>query len=190
MDFSAYCDSEELLALARLDVEKERLDQALVKLKQIVANDRLSTRQPLVWAELGRLYGQLKLRDKAKEAYRRYIDLTPEALHERFQLGLVCFELGEVENALDLWREVISMTPLYPPALFYTALASAQSGALGNAWEICRQLLDRVEAENFYFGQAKDLLARIEADPVFRRGREASSGRATILGPELSRTEH
>lgn len=188
MDFSAYCDADELLALARLDMEKERLDQAMVKLKQIVAAERSGTRTPAVWAELGRLYAQLKLREKAKDAYSRYVEQNPQAAHERFQLGLICFELNETESALRLWGEVLTAIPGHPPALFYTALANARMGALGRAWEMCKQILSRLEADNLYFGQTKDLLQKIEADPAFRR--MAEPGSATIVVPEMPRIEH
>jgi tetratricopeptide (TPR) repeat protein len=159
-------DQEELLALARQDIEKERFDEALSKLKQAQRIDANSVTG--LNSELGRVYARLGLRDRAREAFEAELKQNPQSVHDRFQLGMVYFEQGDQPGALGIWREVLSQMPLHPPALFYSGLALAQQRELGQAWDLCKLVVDRVNNENLYHGRAKDLLQKIEADPHFK----------------------
>ncbi len=179
-DFTEF-DQDELLALARLDIEKERFDDALAKLKYA---QRLGN-GPAVASELGRVYARLGLKQKAKRAFEAVLAENPKAVHDRFQLGMVHFELEDRPGALALWREVLNEAPLHPPAMFYSALALAQIGELQPAWGFCKTILDQIKSDNLYFGRAKDLFEKIEADPNFKAG---VSGRPLQISP--STTEH
>jgi len=158
-------DADELLALARLDVEKERFDEALAKLKQARARQDA----PAIISELGRVYVRLGLRQRAKQAFEAVLARDPAAVNDRFQLGLIHFELGDRAQALSLWQEVLGKAPLHPPAIYYSALALAQSGQVLQAYDLCRTLVEKVQPDNLFVGRAKELLQKIESDPKFRK---------------------
>jgi len=174
-------ESDELLALARHDLKHERYDAALLKLKQARSETSGQQIPAGVLAELGRLYSRLGLRARAKEAFQEFLAREPEALQERFELGLTLFEDGAAEAALGLWEQVLRTSPLHPPALFYSSLALAQRGSFAEALQLSQTLLSKVNVDNLYHGRAKDLIQRIEKDPNYRnhvdKGRLAAESR-------------
>ncbi|WP_051748801.1 tetratricopeptide repeat protein [Nevskia soli] len=169
VNYSVRLDAEELLALARQDLGKERYDEALLKLKQATADAPIQEVPAQIFAELGRLNLRLGLRAKAKQAFQTYLARTPEAVQERFELGLAYFEENASEPALKLWEETLKRAPLHPPTLFYSSLANAQRGSFSAALQLSQTLLANVNAENLYHGRAKELVQRIEADPNYKK---------------------
>lgn len=174
-------DADELLALARFDLEKERPDAALAKLKRA----RALNGSPIIASELGRLYARLGLQMKAKAMFEAVLAAEPKAVHDRFQLGLVYFEMQDRAKALSLWDEVLNQSPLHPPALFHSALAVAQTGEVERAHDLCLTIVDKIGSDNLFHGKARELLQKIEADPRFRK---AAAERP--LASTLSTTEH
>lgn len=156
-------DAEELIALSRLDVEQSRLDQALGKLKDAVAREDCP-REGL--SLIARLYAQLRLTDKAGQYYRRYLELNPEAVTEHFQLGMIHFEQGKWEQALEIWSEVKEKEPLHPPALYFSALAKVELGQIAEGQRDIDVLLKAAPVDNLYYGRAKELLLAIERNQV------------------------
>ena len=151
-------DCPELVALARLDMNKGQLDQALAKIKRATRMEPHNSEALLLNAKL---YAQLRLFDKAKQCYSQFLELNPEVHTEKFEYGMVHFENKEVDRALTLWNEVLSVMPQHPPALFYKGLAMAQKGQLDSARQTLEMLLRAVAADNLYFERAKELLAKI-----------------------------
>lgn len=152
-------DGEELLALARLDLEKGAVDQGLSKLKRAVQQPEF----PLeVRLELARIYAQLGLRAKARPHYQAYLEARPNDLHVQFQLGMLSFEDGQPDTALGIWERVLQASANHPPALFYSALIAAQRGQYGEARRMLRSAMDVIPAENLYFQRSRDLLVSLD----------------------------
>ena len=85
-------ENDELLALARRDAEAGRVEEALRKLKPLIAQ----AEGPIEALPLAaRIYAQLQLAEKAQACYRRYLAVRPEAVLESFELGMTHFEKGE-----------------------------------------------------------------------------------------------
>ena len=156
-------DKYELVALARLDLEKERFDQALVRLKQAASLD--GEELPDISALLGATYARLRLWDRAQAALSAFLTLRPDALNERFQLGMTYFDSGDHARALEVWQQVLGRAKLHPPALYYSALANARLGRLQPALEYCQTVLSTAAQDNLFHGRAKELLEQLRADP-------------------------
>lgn len=156
---SAELESDELLALARVDIEKGELEQALRKLK-IVASS--SEPDPEAIAMTARLYAQLGLLDRAKMLFEQYLVLHPDALNERFQLGMVHFDNHQPSEAANLWGQVLASFPTHPPALHYMGLLSAQQNRIPDARRHLEVLLETAPSDNLYFQRSKDLLKAID----------------------------
>lgn len=152
-------DKEELLALARLDIEHGGLEAALLKLKQVLA-DESPPEEALSMG--GRLYAQLGIWDRAKGLLQRYLALRPKALNETFQLGMVNFDSGQAHEAKKIWEDLLKAVPTHPPALFYYGLVLAQEGHIPQAKQSLDTLLKSAPADNLYFGRAKELLQVLE----------------------------
>ena len=116
-------DCEELVALARIDMEQNRLDRALSRLKRALVENSGHDQANLLAA---RVYAQLGLFDRAEQGFKTFLESNPEAIIERFQLGMSLFDSGKASDALVAWDEVLKAEPTYPPALFYKALANAK----------------------------------------------------------------
>jgi tetratricopeptide (TPR) repeat protein len=152
-------DAQELFALARLDLERGSLEQALQKIKRLIAEPEVPNE---AFALAARLYAQLGLWNKAKDLFQKYVKLNPQAVTENFQLGMVCFDAGQIDEALKIWTDLLQKQPTHPPALFYRALALTQSGKTVEARQNLDILLKSIPTDNLYFGRGKELLQAIE----------------------------
>jgi tetratricopeptide (TPR) repeat protein len=184
-------DAEELVALARLDMDKGLMDQALLKLKQAFAEGEPPAEAASLMA---RLYAQLGLFKRAQEYYQRFLQFNPGALLERFQLGMTYFDGGQTNEALAIWEEILKETPTHPPALFYKALALAQAGNRSDAKHVLDILLTTSAPDNLYFGRAKELMQSLDAgrmpSNVAPRPADAADAAVRRAPKDPYKTEH
>ena len=152
-------DNEELMALARFDLDQGRVDQALAKIKKILQTDA-GNADTLSMG--GKVYAQLRLFDKAKNCFKQFLEIKPDEVLERFQLGMVHFDSGDREGALAIWNELLEKQPTHPPALFYKGLVLAQQNKEADAKQCLSILLQSAPADNLYFGRAKELLQALD----------------------------
>jgi tetratricopeptide (TPR) repeat protein len=185
-------DTDELLALARIELERNDLEGALLKLKKIVdAKDAPAEAVALA----ARVYAQLGLYDRADKLYQRFLEQHPEAVTERFQLGMTRLDSGKPDKALEVWEALLKEQPAHPPALFYKSLVLAQTGKNADAKKNLDLLLKSIPNDNLYFGRGKELLQALEAgpggagQPAVDKGDE---GGAKLPGRKVDpyRTEH
>jgi tetratricopeptide (TPR) repeat protein len=188
MDLNGF-DRDELLALARLDVERGQLEAALGKLKHLVA---APDRQPEALVLAARLYAQLGLMPRAQQLFEMYIAAKPDALHERFELGMTYFDSGKADRAVAMWSKVLESQPTHPPALFYTGLASAQAGKLADAKRSLDILMKSAATDNLYFSKGKELLSEIDQGLVQATQARQGTGATPSLAAHsyLSTAEH
>lgn len=156
-------EQDELIALARLDIEQGRVEQGLLKLKYLLA---AGTVQPEVLSMAARLYAQLALFDRAQPLYEQYLQLRPDAFEEEFQLGMVKFDKGEGGQALETWERVMKRQPTFPPGLFFSAVVLRQQGKIADARRNLDVLLQTAPNDNLYYGRGQELLQAIERDVV------------------------
>jgi tetratricopeptide (TPR) repeat protein len=153
-------EKDELLALAGLDIEKGRVEEALRKLKVLIADpDPVAEALPLA----ARIYAQLGLTERAQGCYRRYLAARPDAVLESFELGMTHFDRGDTGEAETLWRSVLERAPTHPPTLFYRALLHARAGRTPEARRDLDVLFQAVPADNLYVGRARELLQELDS---------------------------
>src|SRR5687768_13252760 len=152
-------DNAELLALARLAVERGDLESALGKIKPVIADADASADALSLAA---RLYAQLGLYDRAEKLYERFLEKHPAASVERFELGMTHLDGGKPTQALEIWEKLLKDQPTHPPALFYKSLVLAQSGKAAEAKQGLDILLKSAPSDNLYFGRGKELLQAID----------------------------
>jgi Tfp pilus assembly protein PilF len=178
-------DSEELLALALVDMEKGDLAPALSKLKRAVAADVPAAE---AFSACAKLYAKLRLWNRAQQMYEKYLSFEPEAVAETFQLGMVHFDAGRPSEALKIWDDQLKKNPNFPPALFYRALLLAQTGKPDAARQSLETLIKTAPADNLYFGRAKELLQNIDARQTQKPAGEIDARAALVK--DAYKTEH
>lgn len=159
MDLTIF-DTDELLALARRDLEKEDLASALHKLKWAY---KQQPEEVDVWAMLARIYAQLGLWSKSQQFFEQYLEKTPDATTERFQFGMVCLDSGLESKALEIWGQVLDKFPAHPPSLFYSALVHAQKSEYSHSMHLLNTLFESAPSDNLYHEKGKQLAADIDA---------------------------
>ena len=179
-------DGDELVALARYDIEQGRLDEALRKLKQALMDEATPSE---ALSMIARLYAQIGLFERAKDCFQKYLQAEPGALIETFQLGMTHFDAGQRSEALTIWEELLKQHPTHPPALFYTALIRAQDGKIPDARQSLDILLKSAPADNLYFGRAKELLRELDAGQAPTAAQDAT-GATPHLPADAYQTEH
>lgn len=152
-------DADEALALARVHTDKGDIEAALRCIKRVLREPKPSADGLALG---GRIYAQLRLFDRAKALFERYLSTNPSALTETFQLGMIHFDSGHAAEAKIIWEDLLKNHPQFPPALFYTALIDAQENRPAPAKQRLDIILKSVAPDNLYFGRAKELLDAIE----------------------------
>jgi len=160
---SVSLDSDELVALARVDIERGAFNDALLKIKQVLADQEPPAQ---AFALGGRLYAQLGLWQRARPCYERYLQTNPNAVTEAFELGMVRFDSGDAVEARKIWSNLLGKQPTHPPSLFYRALALAQENNAADARKDLDVLLKSAPPDNLYFGRGRDLLRAIDSQPA------------------------
>lgn len=154
-------DNDEMFALARRDLEAGRMEEALFKLKKLIAGpDAMTEALP----HAARVYAQLGLMEKARDCYRRYLKTKPDATLESFELGITYFEGGEGGEAKKVWDRVLEAQPTHPPTLFYSGLLAAREGRLPDARRNLDVLFKATAADNLYVTRGKELLRDIDSE--------------------------
>lgn len=156
-------EPDELVALAKRDAEKDRLEEALVKLKPLLG---AAKPHPEALPLAGRIYARLGLVQRARACFRAYVASHPEALQESFELGMTHFEQGENDEAGRCWRGVLERSPAHPPALYYSGLLAAREGRASEAQRHLDTLVKSVQGDNFYVERGKELLQQLAAERV------------------------
>ena len=174
-------DSEELLALAKIDLDQGRMDQALIKMKHILNADK-GNGEALSMA--GKVYAQLGLFEKAKNCFKQYLEIAPESIVDQFQYGMVHFDSGGRDTALSIWNELLAKQPTHPPSLFYKGLLLAQNNNMADARATLSILLQSAPADNLYFGRAKELLQAIDKGGAIEASGDGSNGSETKTLPK------
>lgn len=152
-------DSDELLALACIDFDADRLDAALVKLK--LAEKKNVPAE--AYALSGRLYAKLELFERARKSFRKYLEMHPESLVTLFQYGMVHLDSGDFEGALEIFEQVLEKDSSHPPTLFHKALALSNKGEQSAALKVLDDLLVSAAKDNFFYERALELRAKINA---------------------------
>lgn len=168
-------DGEELVALARLELENNQVAAALVKLKYA------KTRQSIpvdVHALLGKAFARLGLFKKAQQEFSIYIERQPDALQERFELGVALRDGGDTAAAITTWSRVLEASPNYPPALFFRSLLLLDENRRDEGVFGLRQLIDTTNPENLYVKRAHDVLNALEGDDKQRTAAYTDSDKA------------
>lgn len=152
-------ESDELLALALMDMKNQNYQYALEKVKLILASDNFPVE---ALALAGKIYATLGLFGRAKGSFSAYLEKVPEAYLERFQLGMVEKDSGNYEKALDIWRDVLDFNPQYPEALFYLGDLCIRLDRIEEARTWLLTLLETAPDESDFIPLADQLLNRIK----------------------------
>jgi tetratricopeptide (TPR) repeat protein len=179
--------SDELLALARVDIERGAFSDALVKIKQVLADPAPPAE---AFALGGRLYAQLGLWQRARSCYERYLQTNPNAVTEAFELGMVRFDSGDAVEAGKIWSNLLSKHPTHPPSLFYRALALAQENNAADARKDLDVLLKSAPPDNLYFGRGRDLLRAIDSRPATAASGDSGPTTALLRIPAKDAYKH
>lgn len=163
MDQLENFELDELTALARLDIEAGRVEQGLGKLKRILSGDTIPLNAVGMAA---RVYANIGLFDRAKQLFEQYLAIRPEAVDEGFQLGMVLFDMGNQDQALEIWEGILKRLPVFPPALFYSAVVLSRQGKIAEARRNLAVLLQTVAADNLYAERGKELLQALNKDDM------------------------
>lgn len=148
-------EPDELLALAKRDMEQGELEKALAKLKLLVSQSEQASISAMTI--LARLYAQLGMYDRSREWYSKIVSEDPQSPVVRFELGMTHFDTGEHDVALSVWRDLLDMQPDFPPALYYTALSLANGGDEEEASLALKRLFQNTDQENLYYTRGQKL---------------------------------
>src|SRR5688572_29000919 len=97
-------DNDELLALATLDIGKGNTENALQKIKTVLAGNNPPDQ---AFAMAAKIYAQLKLFARAQEMFKTYLKAKPDSPLETFQLGMTLFDAGQRQEALQVWEGIL-----------------------------------------------------------------------------------
>jgi tetratricopeptide (TPR) repeat protein len=156
-------DADELLALAKHEVQRGELESALLKLKRLVSQKKPPA---AAVAAIARVYAQLGLTDSAQKHFRKYLELNPDAAHETFELGVTYFDQGNDAGALDYWKRALELQPAHPPALFFSAVAHSRMGNVAEARRGIDVLLKTAPSDNLYVERGRELLKSLDGQPL------------------------
>lgn len=151
-------DSEEIFALAKIDFQRKNYEASLVKLKALLSRNQIPLQ---AYSLLGRVYATIGIFRKAKECFQVFVKNNPNALDEKFQLGLVEKDMGNDEAALEQWDSILETAPKFAPALFQKARVLIDKEDKGEAIELLNYLLETAPEGHDLIAETESLLSKI-----------------------------
>lgn len=158
-------EPDELIALCRDHLEQNNIEQALLKIKEVLAQP-----EPPAGAHAlaARIYARLRLYDRAIGYLQHCLDRDPESLERQIELAMAYQDSGNADTALRHWDAMLEHHPLLPPALFNAAWLLAQRKRLADANRHIEVLLQTAPEDNLYVGRARELQQMVNAAPALQ----------------------
>lgn len=175
-------DAEELYFLAIDALQRSERDKALAYIKESVELEPTSQNVYL----LGTMYADLKMFDRAIEAYTAVLDADPELLIAWLQLGLIRLLMGEREQACADWNSLRSLPDDHFLAYFGRGLTAFANDDLKTARDLLSEgirLNEEVPTLNSDLGRiviAIDQALGVQGDPA--ESNTASKEEASATG--------
>jgi tetratricopeptide (TPR) repeat protein len=156
-------DSEELVAYAKHSLERDDLVGAMALLKRAASR---SDAPQATAALIGRTQARAGLLERAQRSFEAFLAAQPDAIHERFELGMVLQQRGDKLGAIRNWDAALAASPTYPPAAYFRALAALDAGDREMAKRLLGALTASTPADNLYAKRAAELSAQLESRPT------------------------
>lgn len=139
-------------------MREQRHKDALVSLKQII-NDEPDNEIAL--GMLASAYAELGMRDRARQHFDKILELKPGNPLARFQRGLMDFEDGKPESALDIWQPLLADDDDFM-GHFHSALAFLQLEQPDEAKELLVTAQKRMPSSHPLSSEATRLMKMFE----------------------------
>lgn len=150
-------DSDELIALAGIDINNEQFAHALIKLKHAL----LRCKTGEINAIIARLYARIGLFDKAQKHFESYLQEYPDALTEMFQYAMTHYDAENMDESYEVFESILRQDPKHPPALYYSSLVLVNQSRHAEAEMRLQYILDEIDSENLFSLKAKELLGAL-----------------------------
>jgi tetratricopeptide (TPR) repeat protein len=143
----------ESLSAAAACVTRGDFEAALGHLRTLLA---LNPRHELATGMLAGLYAQLKMPERARQYYGQVLRLNPDNALARFQLGLLHFESGEPQEALEVWQPAMAKPQDYLTH-FHSALALLELERAADANELLERAAQYMPRDHLLYPQLERL---------------------------------
>lgn len=150
-------DSDELIALAGIDINNEHFDNALIKLKYALLRSKTGE----VNAIIARLYARIGLFDKAQKHFESYLEENPDSLTEMFQYAMTHYDAANMDESYEVFESILRQEPKHPPALYYSSLVLVNQSRHAEAKMRLQYILDEIDSDNLFSIKAKELLGAL-----------------------------
>lgn len=158
-------DFEELIVLAKLDLDANNLSDALIKIKFAHKSTSADSETTIM---LARLYARLGLFEKATPLFSEYVDKNPDAIVEKFQLGMTLFDNNDFAKALEIFNSILEAEAYHPPAMFYSTLILSEQGKVDEAISLLESILTNVDSKNLFYSRAHEQLVNLDSDRALK----------------------
>lgn len=174
-------DPTALYALARLEVEEQRLPEAERDLKAYLA---MRPGDASAYYGLGHIYAMEQRSVEAKAAFERSVALQPVQTESYYQLGQIALEAQQDAEAQALFTKALARAPRHAGALTGMGQIALREKQYAQAEELLRaaeQSDPQYAAPHYFRGLALAHLGRkAEADDELKRG----DGRQHVTMPD------
>ncbi len=116
--------------MARTWLDIGQYDYALAAAAKVVQYTPASAYGHILRAEI---HEKMEARDAAAQAYREALDLEPQLIDVRNNLGVLYFRMGQLDRAIDMYQQVLARDSTFAIAYFNLGNALARKCLLEDA---------------------------------------------------------
>jgi predicted Zn-dependent protease len=149
----------ETLGLAGACANRGDLEAAMVHAKKVLS---LDPSNEIALGLLSGIYMQLNMRDRAESCLREVLSANPRNVLARYQLGLLQFEGGQAQPALDTWAPALKDEEEFM-CHFHSALALLQLKKPERARPLLEHCAPRIPRNHALYPRLQELLEQLRS---------------------------
>ncbi len=157
MNLSVF-NKEELIALSLHDLRAQNFQAALEKIKHILSVPGFPSQ---AYAVAGKIYDGLGLHVQARAAFLHFLEFNPDAYMELFEVAILERNIGNYDQAIQVFDKVLAIEPYYPDALFYAGDICFQLNRIDEAKKYLNLLVQTAPDGSEYAPMAEQMLRQL-----------------------------
>ncbi len=151
--------SEARYNLCGLYLTLDRLDEAIEQC-DIATSDLLYKSRDKAFTSIGVAYFRKGDVDKAKEYYKKALEINPAFVYTHNELGKLYISIGQEKEGIDEFKKAISGYDLYDEAYYNLGLAYLKIGKIGSACASFKKVTE-ISPDSSLGVNAKDYLTSL-----------------------------